>query len=63
MAMKIIAADCAVCGSCEFECPNSAIRMKGEAYVIDSAKCSECAGIHDAPACAANCPSDCIVPA
>jgi ferredoxin len=63
MALKIIAADCAVCGTCEFDCPNSAIRMKGETYVIDSGRCTECVGFFDSPRCVTACPADCIVPA
>ena len=63
MALKILADDCSVCGTCEFECPNAAIRMKGDAYFIDPAKCTECEGFHDSPRCAAECPSDCILAA
>lgn len=60
MAMKINTADCTVCGTCEFDCPNKAVRMKADAYVIDPAKCNDCVGFFDAPNCAANCPADCI---
>ncbi|MCW5698300.1 MAG: 4Fe-4S binding protein [Rhodospirillales bacterium] len=63
MALKIITSDCTVCGTCEFDCPNSAIRMKSETYVIDPAKCTECVGFFDSPNCVAGCPADCIVPA
>lgn len=62
MPMKIDAAECTVCGSCEFECPNHAVKMKGETYVIDPDKCTDCVGIYDKPNCAANCPADCISP-
>ncbi|QGM44285.1 4Fe-4S dicluster domain-containing protein [Methylocystis heyeri] len=54
MAYKIIASQCSVCGACEFECPNAAIRMKGETYIIEAAKCTECDG--DAPRCVESCP-------
>ncbi len=63
MAMRINAAECTACGSCEFDCPNGAIRMKGDAYRIDAAKCSECSGLFDSPRCAAACPADAIVAA
>jgi len=55
MAFKIIKSQCTVCGACEFECPSAAIRMKGDAYIIDPAKCTECDGM-DTQQCAAVCP-------
>ena len=30
MAYKIVASQCTVCGACEFECPNAAIRLKND---------------------------------
>jgi len=56
MAFKIIASQCTACGACEFECPSAAIRFKGAAYIIDAAKCTECAGAFDTQQCAAVCP-------
>ena len=56
MAYKIIVSSCTVCGACEFECPNAAIRMKGETYIIDPAKCTECEGAFDKPQCVEACP-------
>ncbi len=56
MAYQIITSQCSVCGACEFECPNAAIKMKGDTYIIDPAKCTECDG--DAPKCAEVCPVD-----
>lgn len=56
MAYKIIASQCTVCGACEFECPTAAIRMKGDTYIIDAAKCVECEGHFDKPQCAEVCP-------
>jgi ferredoxin len=56
MAYKIISSQCTVCGACEFECPNSAIRMRSEVYVINSAKCTQCENHFDTPQCAAVCP-------
>ena len=40
MAYKIIASQCTVCGACEFECPNAAIRLKNDMYIIDPKKCT-----------------------
>ncbi len=56
MAYKIIVSQCTVCGACEFECPNAAIKMKGDTYIIDPVKCTECAGSFDKPQCAEVCP-------
>ncbi|MGY4509773.1 ferredoxin [Bradyrhizobium sp. USDA 3650] len=44
MAYKIVASQCTVCGACEFECPNAAISLKRDIYVIDAKKCTECEG-------------------
>ena len=63
MAFQINTAECTVCGTCEFDCPNGAVRMKGDAYVIDESKCTECVGFHDSPRCVAGCPAECIVAA
>jgi ferredoxin len=56
MAYKIIASQCTVCGACEFECPNAAIRLKNDMYIIDPKKCTECEGHFDTPQCAVVCP-------
>ena len=56
MAYKIIVSQCTACGACEFECPNVAIRTKGETYIIDPKKCTECEGSFETPQCAAVCP-------
>jgi ferredoxin len=56
MAYKIISSQCTVCGACEFECPNSAINMKAEVYVINPTKCTQCENHFDSPQCAAVCP-------
>ncbi|BBU60334.1 hypothetical protein MSC49_02690 [Methylosinus sp. C49] len=62
MALKIIASQCTVCGACEFDCPTAAIRMKGDTYIIDPKKCTECDG--ESPHCAEVCPvPDTCVPA
>ncbi|MET4331693.1 ferredoxin [Bradyrhizobium sp. i1.15.2] len=56
MAYKIVASQCTICGACEFECPNAAISLKRDIYVIDAKKCTECEGHSDTPQCAAVCP-------
>ncbi len=56
MAFKIIASQCTACGACEFECPSAAIRFKGETYIIDPVKRTECEGAFDTQQCSAVCP-------
>ncbi len=56
MAFKIIASQCTQCSACEFECPSNAIKFKGETYVIDPAKCTECKDAFETQQCAAVCP-------
>jgi ferredoxin len=56
MAYKIVASQCTACGACEFECPNVAITLKRDMYVIDAKKCTECKDQFDKPQCAAVCP-------
>ena len=53
--------DCINCGACEDECPNSAISMGAEIFVIDPALCTECVGFSDEQMCAAACPPDVCV--
>ncbi|MCC8174255.1 MAG: 4Fe-4S binding protein [Odoribacter sp.] len=48
--------DCISCGSCEPECPVSAISMGSEHYVIDPDTCIDCG------ACAGLCPVEAIKP-
>jgi ferredoxin len=55
--------ECIQCGACEPECPNEAISNNGATYVIDAAKCDECAANGGEFACAAVCPTDAVVPA
>ena len=59
MALKITD-QCINCDVCEPECPNSAISMGEEVYVIDFHRCTECVGHFDAPKCVEVCPVDCI---
>ena len=60
MAYKITE-ECINCGACEPECPNQAISVGDEFYVIDSTKCTECVGHHDEAQCASVCPVDCCI--
>lgn len=63
MAMRIDAGQCSVCGACEFECPNGAVKMKGDNYIIDKGRCTSCEGQFDEPQCVEVCPTDCITAA
>ena len=59
MALRITD-QCINCDVCEPECPNGAISMGPEIYVIDASKCTECVGHFDKPQCQEVCPVDCI---
>jgi ferredoxin len=59
MALRITD-QCINCDVCEPECPNQAIRMGPEIYVIDWRRCTECVGHFDTPQCREVCPVDCI---
>ena len=48
------------CDVCEPECPNQAISMGPEIYVIDPRRCTECVGHFDEPQCVQVCPVECI---
>jgi ferredoxin len=61
MAYKITE-ECINCGACEPECPNQAITAGDMTYVIDHAKCTECAGAFPEAQCVAVCPVNCCVP-
>ena len=54
--------ECISCAACESECPNEAITEGDDIFVIETAKCTECVGFHDEPACNAVCPVECCVP-
>jgi ferredoxin len=56
----MITAECINCDVCEPECPNQAISMGPEFYVIDPAKCTECVGHFGEPQCVQVCPVECI---
>ncbi|HUP96911.1 MAG TPA: YfhL family 4Fe-4S dicluster ferredoxin [Usitatibacter sp.] len=59
MALRITD-QCINCDVCEPECPNGAISMGPEIYVIDPRKCTECVGHFEQPQCRELCPVDCI---
>lgn len=57
----LITDECINCDVCEPECPNGAIFMGEEIYVIEPRKCTECVGHFAQPQCVEVCPVDCIV--
>ena len=61
MSLKILDT-CVNCDVCEPACPNKAISLGEEFYVIDPALCTECVGHHDEPQCVVVCPVECIEP-
>ena len=56
----LITDECINCDVCEPECPNGAISMGTEIYVIEPSKCTECVGHFDEPQCRQVCPVECI---
>ncbi|MCB1998879.1 MAG: YfhL family 4Fe-4S dicluster ferredoxin [Rhodoferax sp.] len=56
----LITDDCINCDVCEPECPNEAISLGPEIYVIDPSRCTECVGHFDEPQCVQVCPVACI---
>jgi ferredoxin len=58
----MISEDCISCGACEDECPNDAISLGEDIFVIDPDLCSECVGLHGTQKCAEVCPVECCVP-
>jgi ferredoxin len=59
MALRITD-ECINCDVCEPQCPNDAISMGEEIYIINPAACTECVGHHDEPQCKVVCPVDFI---
>ena len=59
MALRITD-QCINCDVCEPECPNQAISMGPEIYVIDWTRCTQCVGHFEKPQCQEVCPVDCI---
>ena len=58
----MITEDCTNCDACKPVCPNEAISVGPEIYVIDAFRCTECVGAEDEPQCMLVCPADCIEP-
>ena len=56
----MITAECINCDVCEPECPNQAISMGEDFYVIDPNRCTECVGHFNEPQCVQVCPVECI---
>jgi ferredoxin len=56
----MITDECINCDVCEPECPNGAISMGAEIYVIEPSRCTECVGHFDEPQCVQVCPVSCI---
>jgi ferredoxin len=52
----MITEDCIVCGACEPECPNNAIKQGEVVYEINPDLCTECVGYFDEPQCRTVCP-------
>ncbi|ELV09062.1 YfhL family 4Fe-4S dicluster ferredoxin [Wohlfahrtiimonas chitiniclastica] len=52
--------ECINCDVCEPECPNEAISMGEEIYIINPNLCTECVGHFDTPQCMEVCPVECI---
>jgi len=60
MSLKILDT-CVNCDVCEPACPNKAISLGEEYYVIDPSLCTECIGHFDQPQCVEVCPVECII--
>ena len=56
----MITAECINCDVCEPECPNQAISMGEDYYVINPDRCTECVGHFGEPQCVQVCPVECI---
>jgi ferredoxin len=60
MSLKILDT-CVNCDVCEPVCPNKAISLGEEYYVIEPSLCTECIGHYDQPQCVEVCPVECIL--
>lgn len=59
MALRITD-ECINCDVCEPQCPNQAISMGPDYYIIDPSRCTECIGHFGEPQCQVVCPVECI---
>lgn len=57
----LITDECINCDLCDPECPNEAISMGDDIYIIDPRLCTECAGHYEESQCTEVCPVDCII--
>lgn len=57
----LITDECINCDVCEPECPNGAITMGEEIYLINPELCTECVGHYETSQCVDVCPVDCII--
>jgi len=53
--------ECINCDLCDPECPNEAISMGDDIYIINPLLCTECVGHHEISQCTEVCPVDCII--
>jgi ferredoxin len=56
----LITSECINCDVCEPACPNQAISVGIDYYVIDPNLCTECVGHFEQPQCQLVCPVGCI---
>lgn len=56
----MITDDCISCDVCVPECPNEAIALGDDIYVIDGDRCTECVGHHETSRCVDVCPVDAV---
>ena len=56
----MITNECINCDVCEPACPNQAISMGEDYYVINPDRCTECVGHFEVPQCQLVCPVNCI---
>jgi ferredoxin len=56
----MITEECINCDVCEPACPNNAISMGIDYYVINHSLCTECVGHFNEPQCQQLCPVACI---
>ncbi len=61
MSLKITE-ECINCDVCEPECPNGAISLGEDTYVINPDLCTECVGHFESSQCVSVCPVECIIP-